>query len=142
MVKFDQLHRKVNSFLKFAQDASGLTDTSAVKMAAEVLTGSINEWVKNEKVTMRAPGVAFPLNWKGPLAYIKSCSTKVGSLTNEELKSLLSSATEIDYIPEHFGTPEDKQDWIQMVQPEIKSLISVIGDCLSITPAPRQSTFA
>lgn len=141
MAKFDQLSRKIDSFLKFAEDASGLTDTSAAKMAAEVSSASIEEWLRSTNTNSQRTTMSIPQPWLPLWATIKDCAKKVGSLSSDELKALLDSAQKMNRLPAGFDELE-KKDWQEMVMPDLQSIISVVGDILNITANPTKSTFA
>lgn len=141
MAKIDKLYKKIDSFLKFAEDASGLTDTSAAKIAAEITSSSIEEWFNSFNAVSKRTNMSLPQPWLPLWAIIKNCAKTIGPLSNSDLKSLLDSAQKMNRMPLGFNE-SDKKDWAEIVIPNLQSIISVVGDILKMTANPTKPTFA
>ena len=118
MTKFQKIINQVDRFYKYAQEFSGVSDTSAAKIASELVKQAILSWL---------PGRELPAAWHPLLTLIKECSIKSESLTDADLDSLLSAARKMIALPINVGG-EDKREWDTTVVPTLQSLIETIGN--------------
>lgn len=120
-----------NFLRKISQDASGLADTSGAKSAARQLTKAIQQFFSKPELANQLPS-----NIRSAANNIRALSEQEGSLSQEQLSSLLQLAKSMNYVPS-FPASQDpagvKAQWDGLVLSNVRALLSAVGSSLNVT---------